>query len=318
MAQNTINNPEKEGNSVAAKFQKTYSAKELGEMMNTSPKLLFVIDIARHTNWYTDIDFMEEMLSAVEETERIDGFIKILLIKQEYQVSVEHHPKVCYRVTDDRKYAPYVEDLATILDAIKTRILHSRDVQRQLEEVEAQWSSTPSVIEEQCLDHHNGSNKTTQPSFNNSTDTEIPFYKLSDLPENLKDYLAIKDDKLYSEFIDILKNLIWPWMKKMRKGKGVINKWNAVKFICILRGIIRRCRDSVQDFTDFLNHIFKGEEEFNENTITQYDAANQDRNYKGYDSVPYKCEHKLRCDGLEIEKMLEPIIIAMNSEKGDK
>ena len=35
MAQNTINNPEKEGNSVAAKFQKTYSAKELGEMMNT-------------------------------------------------------------------------------------------------------------------------------------------------------------------------------------------------------------------------------------------------------------------------------------------
>ena len=141
---------------------------------------------------------------------------------------------------------------------------------------------------------------------------------MSDLPYNLQNYFAIPNDKLYSEYVDILKNEIWPWIQKMNRGKGLIKKWNAVKFISLLRGIIRRGRDSVQEFTDFLNHIFKGEQEFKENTITQYSAANDDKNFKGYDLTPYKCDISLKQDGREIEMMLSPIIKAMNPNKEEE
>ena len=304
---------EKQSGSAAAR--KTYSAmtpKEVGNLMNTNPRAIFDIDLGRQTDWYTNIDYMEEMIASVKDVKRIDGLIKILLTLQEHQVSVEHNPKVCYRVADERKYAPYVADLATILDSIRTRVLHSREVQKKLEELMEEWSPTPSCTEEEVMRQDVCRNNTTPNVFSDTTSTDIPLYKLSDLPEHLKDYLTITDDKLYSEFVDILKNEIWPWIMKMNKGKGIIKKWNAVKFICLHRGIIRRCKDSVQDFTDFLNHIFYGEREFKENTITQYSAANEDKNYKGYDSVPYTCDYTLKQDGREIEKMLDTIIKALN------
>lgn len=315
----SFENTEKQSGSAAAR--KTYSAMapfEVGNLMNTDPRVLFDIELGRQTDWYTNIDYMEEMIASVNDVERIDGLIKILLTMQEYQVSVEHHPQVCYRVTDERKFAPFVPDLATVLDAIRTRVLHSREVQRQLDELKMEWSPTSSGSGEDYKSQGDSCNNTPPSTFNDSTITDIPLYKMSDLPYNLKDYLAITDDKIYSEFVDILKNEIWPWIQKMNRGKGLIKKWNAVKFISLLRGIIRRGRDSVQDFTEFLNHIFKGEQEFKENTITQYSAANDDKNYKGYDLVPYKCDSTLKQDGQEIEKMLSPIIKAMNPNKEEE
>ena len=286
--------------------------------MNTNPQALFDIQLGRQTDWYTNTDYMEEIIASINDVERIDGFIKILLTMQEYQVAVEHHPKVCYRVTDERKYAPFVSDLATILDAIRTRVLHSREIQRQLDELKMEWSPTSSGSGEDYKSQDDSCDNTPPGTFNDSTITDIPRYKKSDLPYNLKDYLAIPNDKLYSEYVDILKNEIWPWIQKMNRGKGLIKKWNAVKFISLLRGIIRRGRDSVQEFTDFLNHIFKGEQEFKENTITQYSAANDDKNFKGYDLTPYKCDISLKQDGREIEMMLSPIIKAMNPNKEEE
>ncbi len=309
---------EKQSGSAAAR--KTYSAmtpEEVGHLMNTNPGALFDIGLDRQTDWYKNIDYMERMIASVNDVERIDGLIEILIKMQEFQVSVEHHPKVCYRVTDERMYAPHVSDLATILDGIRTRVLHSREIQKQLDELKERWSATSSGTEE--LKEHDGCNNSILPDeFDDSTMTEIPQYKMSDLPYNLQNYFAIPNDKLYSEYVDILKNEIWPWIQKMNRGKGLIKKWNAVKFISLLRGIIRRGRESVQDFTDFLNHIFKGEKEFKENTITQYDAANDDNNYKGYDMKPYKCDSTLKEDGQIIEKMLSPIIEAMNNKEEEK
>lgn len=117
------------------------SASEIAEMVNSHSDRLLDVDFGFCTDWYRNVDFMEEVISKVNTTEDIDQLIRLMLLKQGLQTCCDHHPKVCYRVTDERKFAPYVEDLGQILHAVRCRVLHNRDMQREMDEFRRKWCS---------------------------------------------------------------------------------------------------------------------------------------------------------------------------------
>jgi hypothetical protein len=297
------NPPNSLGSSAAAESQKRYSAKELGEMMNTHPDQLFCIDIAACTDWFTNDDYMEEMLSYVHDEERIDGLIQILRTTHRYLL-LKGNPKICYRVKDERKWAPYVEDLNEKLCAMRIRILQYREVKAELEEMKLRWSKASMSTSEAISANSENTDNTQPPSFTNSSGGENVQYHLSDLPQNVSNKILITTDEVYSEFVDTLKGPVNNWIAERRK-----QDWNVVRFICILRGIVaRKCSTPI--FANLLEIIGLGKQY---DIIKKRKDANDPSALIAYDSPlcsddPYQ---DLRNDGKEVEALLEATIKKM-------
>ena len=254
-----------QSSSSAAAPSKTYSAKELGEMANLHPAELLHVDMGLCTNWYTNDDFIEEMMSYVVDEKRMDELIKFILLKQEQQIC-KHHPKVCYRVPDERKYVPYVMDLSTKLDAMRVRVLHEREVNAKLKEMESMWLTTSTEMSSTenvelatnvVTDAPSDSSETNPPVFSDSSSEELPYYHISDLPYDVEHQILINDDKVYTEFVLTLKGPVKNWIEKHR-----LQDWNVVRFICRLRGVVAsKCSTSI--FGKFLEKIGLGNQEAN-------------------------------------------------------
>lgn len=300
--------------SSAAAPSKTYSAKELGEMFNTHSAEFFRVDIGLCTDWYTNDDYMEELMSYVVEEKDMCQLIRIILLKQEQQICV-HHPKVCYRVTDERKYVPYVTDLSTKLDAIRVRVLHEREVNKKLKEMEEMWLATSteaSAVEEDTqgtntpAETPSDSDETNPPVFIDSSEGELPLYHLADLPNEVQNQILINDDKVYTAFVVTLKGPVKKWIEKHR-----LQDWNVVRFICRLRGVVaRHCSNHI--FGMFLEKIGLGNQEDNmkkrkdandKNALLVYDNSSKNR-----DSI-----WELRKDGKEVEDLLDDVIKSLNA-----
>ena len=305
---------EKEARSGSADARKTYSAKDLGEMANLHPAELIHVDMGLCTNWYTNDDFMEEMMSYVVDEKRMDELIKFILLKQEQQIC-NHHPKVCYRVPDERKYAPYVPDLRTKLDAMRVRVLHEREVNAKLKEMESMWMTTS--MEESSTDNIEFVNnvvndipsdpsETNPPLFTGSSESEPPMYHLADLPDEVQNQILIKDDKVYSEFVVTLKGSIKKWIDKHH-----LQDWNVVRFICRLRGIVtRKC--SARIFGKFLEQIGLSNQEDN---MKKRKDANDPNAMTVYDSPSKMGDNywKLRNDGKDVEDLLNEVINSLKA-----
>lgn len=301
-------------NSSAAAPSKTYSAKELGEMANLHPAELLHVDIGLCTDWYTNDDFMEEMMSYVVDEKRMDELIRFILLKHEQQIC-KHHPKVCYRVPDERKYAPYVLDLSTKLDAMRVRVLHEREVNAKLKEMESIWmttstemSSTENVelVTNVITDASSEPNETNPPVFSDSSSGEQPLYLISDLPDDVQKQILINDDKVYTEFVVTLKGPVKIWIEKHR-----LQDWNVVRFICRLRGIVAsKC--STHIFGKLLEKIGLGNQEDN---MKKRKDANDPNALVAYDNPPkmgdkYYC---LRNDGKKVEGLLDVVINSLKA-----
>ena len=289
------------GSSAAATTQRRYSAKELGEMMNTHPDQLFNINLEECTDWFANDDYMEEMLSYVKDEKRIDELIEILCLKHEAAVC-NRHPKVCYRVTDERKYAPYVDDLDIKLDAMRVRILHKREIDTRLEEMKMRWAST-TTDESPKSDNKNENiyNQTTPPAFTANTDSGTIEYRMDDLPEDVRDQILIANDALYAEFVTTLKGPVKNWIDKNR-----LQDWNVVRFICRLRGLVAKsCSMSI--YGRFLEKIGLGNQE---NNMKQRQDANDKNALIAYDDPNNRKfqYHYLKQDGKKVEELLCDII----------
>ena len=213
--------------SAAATTNTRYSAKELGEIMNTHAEELFNVDIAACTDWYRNDDFMEEMMSYVVEEENINNLIEFIRIMQEFQTTSQHHPKVCYRVPDERKYVPYVEDLNEKLCAMRVRVLHAREIEARLEEMKKRWSTTTtcqsSLVAHPAKPLLFEKSETQPPSYtDDSTDNTIE-YHLADLPQDVRNQTLIDEDEKYSLFVNDLRGPVLAWIEKRRK-----QDWNVV------------------------------------------------------------------------------------------
>lgn len=292
------------GSSAAATPKTRYSAKELGEMINTHPQDFLHVDIGLCTGWYTDDDYMEEMISYVKKEESIELLISYILLIQERQVCIEHHPKVCCRVKDSRKFAPYVEDLKEKLDAMHVRTLHKREIEAKVAEMQSLWAvPTSTVAQEEMASEENAdsaTNETVAPVFSEDTFDNTFSYHLSDLPEDVKKQVLIKTDDVYSQFVETMQGPVKGWVDKHRQ-----QDWNVARFICRLRGIVtRKC--SMNIFGKFLEKIGLGNQE---NNMKQRKDANDENAMLIYDD-PIKSQKiwKLKRDGKEIEAMLSDII----------
>ena len=296
------------GSSAAATPKRRYSAKELAEMMNTHPEELFNVDIAACTDWYTNDDYMEEMMSYVVEEEKIDSLIEFIRTMHEYQTINQHHPKVCYRVPDERKYVPYVEDLNEKLCAMRVRVLHAREVEARVAEMRKRWSAMSttatcrSSLEAHPAKHlHYGQSETQPPSYSDdSTDNTID-YHLDDLPKDVRSQILIEEDKRYSLFVNDLLGPVKEWIDKKH-----LQDWNVVRFVCRVRGIVaKHC--SMNIFGRFLDHIGLGNQE---NNMKQRKDANNKNAMIAYDD-PKNTNGMffyLKKDGKEIEELLANVI----------
>lgn len=294
------------GISGAANPHKKYSAKELAEMMNNCPAELFNVNIAVCTDWYTNDDFMEEMMSSVVDEERIDQLIEFILMMQEYQTVTEHNPKVCCRVPNENKYAPFVDDLKEKLCAMRVRVLHSREISAHMEEIKKRWASmnnTSSSTVHPATPSPSEKSETQVPQFSDAS-ADVPVeYHLADLPEDVQNHILLSDDKIYTEFVNTMKGPVKNWIDNHH-----LQDCNVVRFVCRLRGIVTtKCSMSI--FGKFLEHIGLGNQESN---MKQRKDANDNLALEKYDNPPTNGFTdklwKLRRDGKEVEDLLQDII----------
>ena len=301
MGNSPLNLTTQDDSSAAVTPQKIYSAKELAEMMNTHPDQLADVNIGACTDWYRNEDYMEEIISYLETEESIDQLIKFILLRQKYDIYVNKHPKVCYRVPNEQKYAPYISDLSEKLSAIRTRELQKREIIASLEEMKTMWSSTGSVSEDSIQTFES---KTTSPQFGESSIDGNIKYHLEDLPQDVRDQMLIETDKLYTVFVETMQGPVNSWIKKRH-----LQDWSVVRFICRLRGIVtRKC--SIVIFGKLLEKIGLGNQE---NNMKQRKDGNDNNAMIAYDdpsnsNVKFWC---LKKDGKEIEKLLETVIKEM-------
>lgn len=270
--------------SATAKHSNKYSAQELGEIINATPYKLASVDIGLCTDWYTNVDYMELMLTNVKDVELRKQVCEYILLMQDRQTHQEHHPKVCQWSEESHMYVPYVKDLKNILHSIQVRIIHNNEVNAKLHAFAMEWSHTNDMV---------------QPSYSESH-TDAPQYFLNDLPVDVKNQIMISSDTLYSNFVSTLQGPINNWISKRNK-----KDWNVVRFICRLRGIVSRTC-SIRVFGKLLEFLNLGNQESN---MKQRPDANSDRNFKDYDDPRKRTNFwQLHRDGTEVEKLLEHII----------
>ena len=286
-----------------------FAAQELADIVNNNPERLGEIEWGRQTGWY-NLEVLEDFFRQIESEDKLDFLTKFIVNDWQLQVDAKCPQTVLYS-PEKKAYVPIVPDFPTLLDGIRVRVLQSREIERQRQELLQRWNA------DYCTtggSKFNEEASTTAPDTTTASDnTFIPQYHLADLTETSRNLLNITDDKVYSEFVDILKNEIRPWIAKMRNGNGCVKKWNAVKFVCVLRGIIKRGLAGVKTWVGFLNEVFKmdGTTTIEADSVSQYSEANDKNNYEKYDSLPNY--NVLKSDGSAIETMLKPVIDKMAS-----
>lgn len=310
MKSRTLDNPEKKGGGAAAR--KIFSPQELADLyMTNRPEFLILDDLQYYTlNW--DQNFIFNVLYYIKEESQMDLIIAWFISKWGESHDVwKSRDRACDLSLFEEKIKFEKEVKYT-----KSLVLQKIEAEKSKEELRNLMmagfrapTQTQPVVQ-------NIVDKTDNPLFVEPTALSIPEYHLADLPDNLKLILCINDDNVYSQYIDILKNEIRPWIQKKNNNKGNIKIWNVVKFISVFRGIINNSHNSTRQFVDFLNYIFEltdEEDKIKENTVTQFKDANDKNNYEKYDSLPnYK---PLKSEGICVEKMLKPVIDAMNPKQ---
>ena len=273
---------------------KRYSAIDIAEMVNSRSIQLFDIDFGLCTDWYKNDDFIEDIFSHVNREEDMKQLAELILLKQDYQTNTLHHPKVCYRVTDYRKYIPYVMDLQIRLDAIYTRVLHNREVLRKMNGMKDTWISTetsPTVLHE--------TDDTAPPAF---TENTTDLYRMEDLPEDIRKHILLKNNHVYTLFVSALKGPVKKWIDKHR-----LQDWNVVRFICRYWKFIPR-KLAMNDFARFLEEIGLGNQL--DNMKKRTDANDKSALLVYEDPKVGNRLWRLKSDGKEVEELLQDVINA--------
>ena len=301
---NSEKGPSTASSSAAASPHKPYSAREIGELMNSSPLELMNMNIGLLTRWY-DCDFIEEILRHIEKELDIKMFMTLIMVKWQRQVDERLH-NVCHFDPSAHAYVPYVVNLPEKLNAVYERVIAYRKHKEEERQMEEQWlmmfgcdgqkpampTATEVPLNSNSLEH--------SPASAGPSDNLDDKYSLSDLSEDVRSCILIDDDELYSDFVVTLKGPVKQWINKHN-----LQDWNVVRFICRLRGIVtRKC--SLRIFGKFLEKIGLGNQESN---MKQRQDANKDTYLKDYDDP--KKKHlfwKLKRDGDAIEQELKPII----------
>ena len=292
--------------------QKRYSAKELGEMMNTSPLSFPYLDMGWQTEWYNE-EFIEDVFRHITDVSRIQGLMRLITVKWQRQID-DRHEKVVRFDPVSRSWIPYVENLPAKLDDIFNRVLEYRKHKEEEEQLTREWlqafsdstqTDVPQPSEPSATDPSKPSsvekNETKPPCFaDDSTDSTVE-YHLANLPADVRSQILISEDEKYTVFVGAMRGPVKKWIDKHR-----LQDWNVVRFICRLRNIVaKHC--SMKTFGSFLEHIGL---ENQENNMKQRKDANDNNALTAYDDSKgiYPKFFNLRKDGKQVEELLADVI----------
>ena len=240
------------GRGAAAPTKFTYSALELGEMMNHKPLDLLKLDIGYQTRWF-DCDYIEEILSFVNDEGKM-LMLMTLIVEDWRKKTAEHHPHVAYRNPKTKEYVPYVEELNIKLDAICKRLLAERE---QIEHAD--------MFRKQFMEQYSGSNlsavledatpnakTTTKPSkVNQELASDNDYHvELSSLPESIRNKILVSQE-VFDILVGQLNIDIWNTILT-NKGKYC----DPLRFLCIKHDIVAQNMER-EDFDDFLHLVIR-------------------------------------------------------------
>lgn len=304
--------------SAASSYQHTYSALELGEMMNQQPLDLLKLDIGYQTRWF-DCDYIEEILSYVRN--EADMKMLMTLIVQDWRAKTAgRHPRVAYRDAETKNNIPYVEDLEKKLDDICTRLLADREQIQQTSLFRRQFmemysGSTQSVGLKDAIP--NIKTATNPPQFIPEEDSNSNYHtEISSLPESIRNKILVSQ-QVFDVFVEQLNTDIWNTILT-NKGKYC----DPLRFLCIKHEIVSSNMER-EDF-DILLHevvgVLKNEPSLMSSMGRSKLTSSQkiSRSLACYDSpIPrHKNEiWQLINDCKPLEEGLQPVYDAMKNEK---
>lgn len=298
---------------------------KLAEIINQEPAALSTANIATLTGYY-NLDILERVLRQVMP-ECLD--ITISFISKRWQIDV--YNKMEYVVRYDAKrccYMPYTEDLPAKLEEMKQRILRRRELEQgcllDLQALVAMHDGNSTQTQSEPADVENS---TSSPQFQDDNkvitdppchageeeaeNEEEPEYHMADLPYDVPSLFIFKDDVTYSIFVRCMYK-VKEWVDCHRK-----QDWNVVRFVLVLRSLLARKQATLKRFSKFLQHIFPGIGD-QENNMKHRQDADDDDNYERYDD-PQKCKwqkcKQLKEDGSEVEDYFKPVIAHINKKK---
>lgn len=283
------------GSSATHPPNKRYSAKELTEVLKTSPKVFMMLDLKVQTNAW-NLDYIFDFLYYIRDVKQIDFMIVWFTSQWTKDKGVHSSFTNASNKNLIQELRDFEDNLANVKQLVMEKIVQEEADKELLKQYEGLFGGV-TVTSSSVLGDRN---QTDVPAFDNPQATEQPKYHLDDLPEDVKNQFLISNDALYSDFVETVKGPVKEWIDKHHK-----QDWNVVRFICRLRLIVaRKC--SMAIFGKFLEKIGLGNQESN---MKQRKDANNDKYLEEYDD-PKKKQYfwQLKKDGDAIEKELQSII----------
>jgi hypothetical protein len=220
--------------SAAISYENTYSALELGEMMNQQPLDLLKLDIGYQTRWF-DCDYIEEILSFVNDEGKMLMLMTLIVTEWRKKIA-ERHPHVAYRNPETKEFVPFVTDLNIKLDAICKRLLAEREQIQQSSLFRKQFmemysGSTQSVGLKNAIP--NIKTSTNPPQFTPEIDSNSNYHvELSSLPESIRKKIIVSQ-QVFDVFVKQLNTDIW---NTVLTNKG--RYCDPLRFLCIKHEVV--------------------------------------------------------------------------------
>ncbi len=265
---------------------KTYSAEELAEIyINSRPDFLG-IDLEHATRGWDD-EYIYQFLYLVKEQPLID--LALEWIETAWKKKYFPLDNYCLATNISRNSAKQAFHMK--LECVKVAVMNRIEDEHKEEE-----------LVRKMLEGY-AENKTATgiiPASTANNDQTVE-YHLADLPNDVADQMLIKDDVVYTEFVNTMKGPVNRWI-----GKRNLKDWNVVRFVCRLRGIVTtKCSMAV--FGKLLEKMGLGNQE---NNMKQRTDANDRNALIAYDDPANKNQKlwKLKRDGKQIEEILDEVI----------
>ena len=255
------------------------------------------LDLKSQTNDW-NLDYIYDFLYYIRDVEKIKLIVKMLISKWGKDMNV----RGSFTNATDRnliqKMHDFEDDLIRVEQLVFAKLEQEKADEQLFDQYELLFCNPAETVSHPPL--MGDVNQTQMPAFETAEMSNAPQYHLDDLPEDVRNSFLISNDKLYSEFVEIIKGPVKKWIDGHH-----LKDWNVVRFICRLRGITIR-KVSMSIFGLFLEKIGL---ENQLNNMKQCKDANNDERLNDYDD-PRKKQYfwQLKNDGDAIEKELQPII----------
>ncbi len=298
-------NPQQTGSRTATPSPKTYSAKELAEVLVASPSVFKSLNLKEQTNNW-NLNYISDFFYYIRVEVQIDFLMKYMVAewaKNEGLLS-------SFEKSQDRQLREqlhyFEEDIISAKMFVMNKIKQEEEQAELSDELENIFGcsnrTTVAVPVQQ--------NETNKPNYSNPNAN----YHMSDLPEDVQKILILKDDETYSAFVENMNGGTWEVVDS-NKSKYL----DRLRFVCNKFEITAKKTDRIL-FDKLLHYIIPNLGDIGNlvSAMKKQTDSNDDSNYVYYDNAEYskrcKCS-KLCYVGAELEDCLSPVLEKIHNKK---